>query len=179
MQEQVSKPLIAAADVCQEEYPRAFFDGVISHTINEYGRRRAPTKESVFNHQIGLSGEIAVASCLGVRANWDIYEGYEGDDGYDFECRGNRVEVKSVTYENDPELRVARDQVDTADHFVLTRVTPMRMVEIIGYAERDQVRKRGDTSPYDNKLRLTPRLLNPFPREGPVTIEQIRATQSL
>jgi len=105
-QSELAPPLDSAADVKEVNYPRAFCDGSIVWTISEQGRRRAPNKESVWRHQIGLTGEIGVGTALGVRANWDTYPDYVGDEGYDLLYEGHRVEVKAVVRGSEIELVV-------------------------------------------------------------------------
>lgn len=178
---EVPPPLDSAADVKEVDYLRAILDGSIAWTVKEQGRRRAPNTESVWRHQMGLAGEIAVGSMLGVRANWETYDDYVGDDGYDLDYRGHAVEVKSVSRQGKLELRVPRDQLQRADYFVLTRVThPLHMVEIIGWIRARELACLGERSPYDELVRVGPRCLNQFDTgRGPISPEQIRTVQSL
>lgn len=174
-------PLVSAVDVVEANYPRAHFDGNIAWTIEHQSKQRAPTETSVWRHQVGLAGEIAVGAHFGVRADWNTYADYEGDDGYDMTYRGNRIEVKTVTRKDDLQLKVPSEQVETAEYFVLARAAEsLHMVELVGYTTRPVLKAFGKQSPYDNLVRLGPQYLCPLaPGRGPISPEQIRATQSI
>jgi len=154
-------PLVSAADINEANYVRARFDESIAWTITETARRRAPTSESVWSHQVGFAAELAASSYFGSAANWDIYPDYEGDDGYDFKIGESRIEVKAVTKQDDSELRVSEDKIDNADYFVLAQTTnPKELVELIGWISRPALEQFGNR--FDGDVRVDSQYLSPL-----------------
>lgn len=178
---QLLPPLDSAADVRECDLVRAITDGSIAWTIKYQGEKRAPNQRSVWRHQLGLAGEIAAGTAMGVRVNWDIYDGYNGDDGYDFMHDRGRVEIKAVPRGGELELRVGKAKLAEADYFVLTRVSEsFGMIELIGWLRNYEVAAFGEESPYDDLIRVKPKCLHHFDTgRGPISPEQIRAVQSL
>lgn len=141
-------PLVSAADVNEANYVRARFDDNLAWIVRDMGRCRAPNEDSIWRHTVGYAGEIATAAYLGVRPNQTITAEYVGDEGYDLMYRGNRVEVKTVTKEEDLQLRIPKEKIDKADYFVLARCShPSELVELIGYTNRDMIKRYGDEHP--------------------------------
>lgn len=142
-------PLATSADADRGSYTRAEFDDEICCILREYARKRAPNRRSIDRHYVGIAGEYAVATWLGVSFNTRITDDYEGDHGYDLEIprqegRNVRVEVKT-TRRQDPQATVKRSRIDSADWFVLCRTSRgADRVEIIGYARRSSVKEFGD-----------------------------------
>jgi len=173
--------LESAADVGEADYIKVIYDGCIIWTIKEEGRKRAPTQTSVWRHQLGLAGEVAVGTVLGVRANWETYADYVGDCGYDLKDSGNGIEVKTVLYGSELELKIPKSQIETADYFVLARAREsLQLIELIGYIDRASVKQFGERSPYDNRIRVKPEYLDSFnTAQGPVSPEEVRTIQSI
>ncbi|MDS0477921.1 DUF3883 domain-containing protein [Natrinema sp. 1APR25-10V2] len=142
-------PLATAADAGRDNYTRVEFDDEICCILREYARKRAPNLRSIDRHNVGVAGEYAVATWLGVPLDTRITDDYEGDRGYDLEIprrdgRNARVEVKT-TRRQDPKATVKRSRIDNADWFVLCRASRgADRVEIIGYARRSSVKEFGD-----------------------------------
>ena len=179
--EERSEPLESVADINETDYIKVIYDGCIIWTIEEEGRKRAPSRKSVWRHQMGLAGEVAVGTVLGVRANWETYEDYIGDCGYDLKDDDNRIEVKTVRYGSELELKIPESQLQTADHFVLTRAREsLQLIEVIGHVSQDELKEFGDRSPYDDLIRVKPKYIRPFNiARGPVSPEKVRAVQSM
>lgn len=174
------EPLESVADIDEMDFIKVIYDGCIIWTIKEEGRKRAPSRKSVWRHQMGLAGEVAGGTVLRVRANWETYEDYVGDCGYDLKDGGSRIEVKTVLYGSELELRITEDQIRTADYFVLTRAREsLQLIEVIGHIESDKVEKVGDRSPYDDLIRVKPKYLNTFTAREPVSPKEVRTVQSM
>ena len=159
-------PLAPAATISPGNRPRAWFDDGLAFAIKEEGRRRAPTTDSRFNHEVGFAGELATSAYLQGPVNRRIYDDYEGDEGWDVRCIVNgeeyRVETKTVC-DGTLELSVQLDKIDDADYFVLCQTNdPRSMVEIVGWASRSMLCTLGERYPGDEKLRLTPSELCTF-----------------
>lgn len=168
-------PLVSAADVNEANYPRARFDESIAWTIKETARQRAPTRESVWNHQVGFAGEVTSSAYFGVKADWDIHPDYVGDDGFDLDVGGKRIETKTVTRRDELELRVPTENVDSADYFVLAQCShPQELVQLIGWISRPRLLYSGHR--FDGDIRVGTEHLLPF---EPLFLppERIRATQ--
>jgi len=168
-------PLVSAADVSEGNYARARFDDDIAWTIKRTAQQRAPTPKSVWTHQVGFASELATSAYFGVSADWTIYGDFMGDDGYDLIVDDARVEVKSVTKEDDLVLRVPEDKVDDADRFVLTQCTnPKELVKLIGWITREKLKELSHR--FDGCLSIEPDNLWIF---EPVFLppERIRVTQ--
>jgi hypothetical protein len=133
----VRRPLVSADDVEEANYPRARFDGDLAWIIKETARKRAPTEESIWRHRVGFAGELTAAAYFNVEADWSNEPDYSGDDGFDITVGDFRVEVKTVTDEDDWQLKVPVDRMETADHFVLARCTnPSELVKLVGGINR-------------------------------------------
>jgi len=159
-------PLASASEIAPGNRPRAWFDDGLTFAIKEEARRRAPTNESIFNHQVGFAGELGTSAYLRGPVNREIYDDYAGDQGYDVLCLVNgeeyRVETKTV-YSGNLELSVNRNKIDDADYFVLCRTTdPLSMVELIGWTSQSMLRDLGEQFPDDDNIRLTPSQLCGF-----------------
>lgn len=179
--EERNEPLESVADIDEMDYIKVIYDGCIIWTIEEEGRKRAPSRKSVWRHQMGLAGEVAGGTVLGVRANWETYEDYVGDCGYDLKDGDSRIEIKTVRYGSELELKIPESQLQTADHFVLIRAREsLQLIEVIGHISQDEVNAFGDKSPYDDLIRVKPKYIRPFTiTRGPVSPEEVRAVQSM
>lgn len=154
-------PLISAMDVNPANWPRAHFDDSIRFAIKETARLRAPTRSSEWRHLVGFAGEVAAASYFGVRANWEIYDDFDGDDGCDFLYDNARVEVKTTTSETDLQLAVPIERVDSADYFVLAKCSsPRVLVHLVGWVSRPELKVFGYR--FDGKIRLDAEYLKPL-----------------
>lgn len=172
---QTPSPLVSAADVNESNYPRARFDDGIAWSIQETARQRAPTSESVWSHQVGFAGELAASAYFEVSADWTIHPDYVGDDGYDFEVQGNKVEVKTVTKREDLELRVPASKADEADYVILAQCShPQELVQLIGWISSPRLQAVGHR--FDSDLRVGAGQLYPL---EPIFLppERIRDTQ--
>lgn len=154
---------VSAADVREENYARARFDEGIKFGIRQLAKHRAPDEKSRFRHEIGVAGEFAASGYWGVPVNKELYDDFDGDPGWDLlvEKRGEsiRVEVKSV-YRGQVELRPNESELETADYFVLTQVSPsLDVVEIVGGIRADELARVGEELPYDSTVRAQPRHL--------------------
>lgn len=170
------RPLVSAADVDEANYPRARFDDGIALTIRETARQRAPTRRSVWRHRVGFAGELTAAAYFGVDVNLQIFDDYDGDDGYDLIHNGAKVEVKTVIREDDWELKVPVEKVDTADAYVLAKCSnPSELAQLIGWTPRKQLLTFGHR--FDERIRVGPEYLLPF---EPIFLppDQIRASQT-
>ena len=142
-------PLATAADVGRNGYTNVEFDDKICCILREYARKRSPNRRSIDRHLVGVAGELAVASWLGVPIDTRITDDYEGDRGYDLQYPRRsrlpaRIEVKT-TRRQDPEATINRHRIDNADWFVLCRASRgADRVDIIGYARRSIVKEFGD-----------------------------------
>ncbi|MFA9428547.1 hypothetical protein [Natronorubrum sp. A-ect3] len=147
-------PLATAADAGRDSYTRVEFDDKICCILDEYAHERAPNRRSIDDHYVGIAGECAVATWLGVPLDTRITDDYEGDRGYDLEIprqngRNVRVEVKT-TRRQKPKAMVKRPRIDNADWFVLCRASRgADRVEIVGYTRRSAVRELGDMYGFD------------------------------
>lgn len=158
-------PLIPAV-VDRANRPRAWFDEDLAWHIKDVGKRRAPTEASAQRHKAGVAGELATAGYLQSPINREIYEDYEGDDGYDFKAdlngRKRRVETKTV-YQSDLELKVEKSKISSADYFVLaTTEDPETMAELLGYTRRTGLVAHGEEYPDSSKVHLQPCYLECF-----------------
>ena len=143
--------------------------------IEDTALQRAPNQRSTWTHEVGVAGELATAAYFGVEANWDIYDDYEGDDGYDIDLYGTHIEVKTVTEREDTELRVPEEKVDSADHFVLAQCwNPKEHVRLIGSISRPRLKSFGHR--FGGDYRVYPNRLSPL-RPLEVFPERVRETQ--
>jgi len=105
-------------------------------------------------HIIGLLGEVAFAKHFGLQVDSEVHE-WHGDDGWDFDWHGKKIDVKTCLYFDEPQLKVRIDKiVPDVDVYVLCAVkkTEMQHVDIIGYATREMLngaerKKYGDWLP--------------------------------
>jgi hypothetical protein len=114
-------PLVSAVDFNEGNYVRGRFDNSLAWYVQQIGRDRAPDTRSVWSHCIGVAGELVAAAYLGAEFNRMITDDYVGDDGYDLDHNGEKVEVKTVTSDENLELKISKEQVNTADYVVLAR----------------------------------------------------------
>lgn len=103
-------------------------------------------RDSLTNHQIGLLGEIAVASLYGIPIDDGIYS--NGDDGTDTTLLGKGIDVKATatTKVSRPDLLVCADKGLEADLYIRAHVidwgSARARVRIIGCASADCVKNR-------------------------------------
>jgi hypothetical protein len=155
------KPLDPIADWDRANWARMRIDDGLSYAIEETARRRAPTSASQWRHRKGFAVELAAASYFGVEANWEIYDDYVGDDGYDFVFEHDRIEAKATSDRQDMELRVATSKLDDADYFVLGYCSrPDELAELIGYISRPTLEEHGYQ--FDGEIRVELEYLYPL-----------------
>lgn len=136
-------PLISAADI-----PRALRRTIRIpeqrlYPLLDHGRRRVEngangTRE---NHELGILGEFAVASHLGIpdAVDTNLYE--RGDGGIDLRWNGHTLDVKTVgRHRSAPALTVDQYQSLEADYYILVSRIGETAFEIIGYAPQRFVR---------------------------------------
>lgn len=170
------RPLVSAVDIDEANYPWARFDEGIAFTIQEIARRRAPTRQSVWRHRVGFAGELTTAAYFGVSVDLQIYDDYDGDAGYDLVHNGVKIEVKTVSREDDWELKVPLKKVDAAERYVLAKCSnPSELAQLIGWAPRKRLLAAGHR--FDGRIRLAPEYLSVFETRF-MPPEEIRASQS-
>ncbi len=121
-------------------------------TVLAYLRDRKEVRQKTFKlhdnlghfdmHIIGLLGETAFAKEFGLQVDNEIHA-WAGDDGWDFELNGKKVDVKTCVYYDDPELKIRIDKyVPEVDLYVLCAVKNLQMqqVDLVGYATRDMLK---------------------------------------
>lgn len=169
-------PLNPVSDWSPANWAQVQFDySGIGYAIKEQARRRAPTEQSVWRHQMGFAGEVAASTLLEVSANWEIYPDYEGDNGFDFIHDSERVEIKTTNNMEQPQLTVPTDCINDADQFVLTVCKdPRLLVYVVGSISRPDLKTYGRR--FDGKLRVGLNWLDPFePREVfPETVQEVQ-----
>lgn len=172
-------PLVSAIDLNEANYVRARFDDSLAWYVQQVGHDRAPDSRSVWPHCIGVAGELVTAAYLDAEFNRTITDDYVGDDGYDLDHNGEKVEVKTVTNDENLELKIRKEQVNTADYAVLARCSnPSEFVELIGWAHKSQLEWFGYQFPSKELIRLDARHLLPFEPKF-LSADRIRASQSL
>ncbi len=171
------KPLDPIADWNRANWARMRIDDGLNFAIKETARRRAPTSASKWRHRKGFAVELAVASYFGVEANWEIYDDYVGDDGYDFVFEHKRIEAKATSDRQDMELRVEKSKLDDADYFVLGYCSrPDEVAQLIGYISRPALEEHGYQ--LDGEIRVELEYL--YPLEPRVLLpEQVRDIQGV
>lgn len=162
------RPAETAADLGPDCHLQVFVHPDIADAAAELGRCRAPTEDSEGNHITGVSCELATGAAFHTGINRDVYEDFEGDDGYDFKIprqHGDgqvRVEVKGTINWEDPTRAISRHEVEQADLFVLCRTRhPEHLVEIVGCAFRIEVEYLGQAYSHDGYC-LRPDYLRPL-----------------
>ena len=174
-------PPLSSARNSSVNRPRAWFDSGLEFAIKEEAKLREPGDGSVWRHIVGLSGEFALSGYFQEPINREIYDDFEGDDGYDIVAsiahgEKARIEAKTV-YRSDLELIVNKDKIQQADYFVLCQTdNQLAMTEIVGYIDRARLKEFGERYPGDSNIRLNPAYLDTF---QPIHIspEQIRDAQ--
>lgn len=122
---------------------------------------------------------MTVATALSTKFNRTITPDYVGDDGYDLEYNGRKIEVKTVTRNDDTELKIPPKQAEIADYVVLTRCTsPNELVQIIGWAPTSHLNAFGYRFSSQDLIRLDANYLIPF---EPLYLspDQIRTSQQI
>lgn len=141
MSTQIPEPLVSATDIEDHDSPIVQIDKGKRDALSLCGHKRAKNSPGTIRcHERGILGEYAVAKYLGIpdRVDTNIYE--FGDSGYDFEYRGDTIDVKTVgPKENNPELRVNSRKPPIADYYVLAQQLNLSTYQIIGYAHRQAV----------------------------------------
>jgi hypothetical protein len=172
-------PLVSAADFNEGNYTRARFDDGLAWWVKDTGRRRAPNRRTVWSHQIGVAGELTVAAYLESKFDRTITPHYVGDEGYDLQYDGYKIEVKTVTSDDDNELKVPAQQAETADYVALARCSnPSELAQLIGWAPSTYLDEFGYRFGGDDLIRMGIDYLLPF---EPIYLspERIRGSQQL
>lgn len=158
-----SKPLVSAAEIDPANYLRGRFDEDLGWFVSQHGKRRSPKDWSDYRHQVGFAGEVVAAAAFGERADWRVFDAYEGDSGYDFRVDNNRVQVKTITGDTTESLKVPASEISSADYFILARSkNPKVEAELIGWAPRHHLQHFGYQLPGDDFVRLDLEYLHHF-----------------
>lgn len=172
-------PLVSAAEINEANYTRARFDKGLAWTVKDIGQRRAPNRRSTWSHQIGVAGELTVASYLETKLDHTITPDYAGDRGYDLQYGDWKIEVKTVTNDDDAQLKIPQHQAEAVDYVALARCSnPSELVQLIGWAPSDYLAAFGYRFPGDDLIRLDANRLLPF---EPIYLspDRIRDSQQL
>lgn len=146
-------PLVSAVDFNEGNYVRGRFDSSLAWYVQQIGRDRAPDTRSVWSHCIGVAGELVTAAYLDAEFNRTITDDYVGDDGYDLDYNGEKIEVKTVTDDENLELKISKEQVNAADYAVLARCSnPSELAELIGWVHESQLEQFGFQFPDEESV---------------------------
>jgi len=90
-------------------------------------------------HFLGLTGELTVSLESGVPMDTDLL--IKGDGGTDFVIEGQRCDVKTSTYWEDPHLKLTPDVERRADIYILVAVNEDLQSRICGWATAGEIDK--------------------------------------
>lgn len=159
-------PLVSAADVPTSLLPTIEIPETQYHPLREYGVQRGQNAYgTLYNHEVGILGEGAVARFFGTTNAVDtaVYE--RGDGGVDLEVHGVTIDVKTAGRRySTPNLIIDAYQPLRADYYALVARVGKMHFQLVGYAPRQFVANASTEEFHGRPCHvLSQRDLFPFP----------------